>query len=233
MATSDTSFLEYLQLQDGPELVTKSELIAAVRKQGLRLTARQLTFYATEGLVPHSVRVGSRAGAYPRIVVDLMTWILRARDIGVSIEALRELQPVWMFLIRARTSEVLDLNELEYVARQHVKLTEAAINVPRLVIDTLGQLPARKVRIVDKNNEGRCSTDSSTTIGFAIARRPVDEEGNVADAKWFVATRITLALPMNYSTDPTTVVLGLKPNEKLPPDPTIRVAEASQEEVSS
>ncbi|MGV9834268.1 helix-turn-helix domain-containing protein [Nocardia niigatensis] len=227
MATTENGFLEYLQLQEGDQLVTKSELLTAVRKAGLGVTARQLTFYATEGLLPHSVRVGARAGVYPAIVVDLMKWILRARKIGVSIEALRELLPVWKFLIRARSSGRLDLPEFEYVARQHVETAEAAINVPRLVIDTLGQLPEHAVEIVDKDGKPRRSTAPETTVGFAIARRQLEEDGSEGEPAWFAVTRITLALPRNYSDDPTTVILGLKPNEKLPPDPEDQAAETA------
>ena len=39
-----------------------------------------------------------------------------ARDHGASIDALRELLPVWKFLVRARTAHELDLGELEAVA---------------------------------------------------------------------------------------------------------------------
>ena len=64
MALEENGFLEYLQLQGSdPELVTKSELISAVRQRGYSVGDRQLTFYISEGLVPKSVRVGSRAGA--------------------------------------------------------------------------------------------------------------------------------------------------------------------------
>ncbi|WP_433591340.1 MerR family transcriptional regulator [Nocardia sp. CA-145437] len=238
MEIEENGFLEYLQLQGSDQLVTKSELIAAVRKAGFSLTSRQLTFYATTAkLIPHSVRVGSRAGAYPLIVVDLAKWILRARKIGVSIEALQELMPVWKCLIRARMAGQLDLCELEFVARQHVRSVEAAINVPRLFIDTLGQLPERAVDIVDKNRNLKRSTHPDTTIGFAIARRPKDENGVEGDPEWFAATRITLALQRNYSTDPATVILGLGPNEKLPPDPedgsAKRPASTRKKEVTS
>ncbi|MGW4844875.1 MerR family transcriptional regulator [Nocardia brasiliensis] len=222
MGIEENGFLEYLQLQGGDQLVTKSELITAVRNAGLSLTSRQLTFYATTaGLVPHSVRVGSRAGAYPAIVVDLMTWILRFRRIGVSIEALRELLPVWKCLARARIEGQLDLYDLEIIARQHVESTEAAVNVPRLVIDTFGQLPKVDIEIVAKDRKSWRSTEPGT-IGFAIARRPKNEDGAEGELEWFAATRLTLEFPRNYSKDPTTIILGAKQNEKLPPDPVER-----------
>ncbi|MEU4159552.1 hypothetical protein [Actinoplanes sp. NPDC026670] len=226
MAMEENGFLEYLQLQEGrPDLVTKSELISEVRKAGYSLSDRQLTFYVTEGLVPRSVRVGSRAGAYPAIVVRLMTWILQSRDEGVPIEALRELLPVWKFLVRAASAHTLDLGELEYVARQHVTSTEGSIATPRLVANVfhLCRLCAScgdEMMVVHKDGTRKRLNDSGTTIGFAIART-VPSEGSEegAQSQWIASTRITLAAPRNHSTDPTTVILGLKPNMPLPPDP--------------
>lgn len=227
MAIEENGFLEYLQLQDGvPDLVTKSELIAEVRGLGYSLSDRQLTFYVTEGLVPRSVRVGSRAGAYPEIVVELMTWILQARDEGASIEALRELLPVWKFLIRARSAHVLDLGELEYVARQHVTSSEGSIAVPRVVSDVMMRhiCPTCRgdITIVYKNGDKKPMSDPTATVGFAIAKVPAEDSDAEATAQWLASTRISLASPLNYSTDPTTIILGLKPNASLPPDPTPR-----------
>ncbi|MFD8104648.1 hypothetical protein ACFV24_34430 [Nocardia fluminea] len=227
MVGTENSFLEYLQLQEGdPSLVTKSELIAAVRQAGYRLTARKLAFYTAEGLVPHSVRVGSHSGVYPRVVVDLMKWILRARDAHVSTSALRELMPVWRFLIRVRAAGVLDIAELELVARQHVASVEGSINVPRLVIDTLGQSMDREIEILYKADAlgGRLRKRSSApdaTLGFAIVK-PADEVG---DSQWFAATRIAIAPLRTYASESaSTVILGAKPNEKLPPDPGEMIA---------
>ena len=138
MVHEQNGFLEYLELQDGrSSLVTKSELLANVRKAGYSISDRQLTFYVSEGLVPRSVRVGTRAGAYPTSVVWLMEWILEARDAGASIDALKELLPVWKFLVRARNDNVLNLGEFEYVARQHVTSYEASLDVPRVVTSVL------------------------------------------------------------------------------------------------
>jgi hypothetical protein len=47
VAMEENGFLEYVQLQGGTaDLVTKSELIHAVRSSGYSLSNRQLTFYA-------------------------------------------------------------------------------------------------------------------------------------------------------------------------------------------
>src|SRR5690606_39206015 len=87
----------------------------------------------SEGIIPKSVRVGSRAGAYPQVVADLLIWVLWARDGGVPIEAIKELIPVWKLLIRARSAKVLDIGELEYVVREHVSTVEGLFAIPQVV----------------------------------------------------------------------------------------------------
>lgn len=226
----ENGFLEYLDLQgDLPDQVTKSELLAQVREAGFSLSDRQLTFYVTEGLVPRTVRVGTRAGTYPVSVVWLMKWILQARDAGVSIEALKELLPVWKFLVRAQRDEVLDIGELEQVARQHVTSYEASLGVPRVVSYVLMRASCPtcrgKIRVVYKDGTERSLNDADATIGFAIARTLTDDAEDTSDTatgtpQWWASARITLSIPNNYSTDPTTIILGVKPNEALPPDPS-------------
>jgi DNA-binding transcriptional MerR regulator len=220
--------MEYLQLQGpDPELVTKSELIAAVRKRGYSVGDRQLTFYVSEGLIPKSVRVGSRAGAYPRIVVSLLAWILRAKEGGLSVEAIRELLPVWKFLVRARKDRRFDLGELEYIARQHVATVEGSYAIPAVVADVLHHSLCSECRskclaslvLVLKDGTERTLGDSSATVGFAIARRG-DEGSGDTETTWVARTRIALSADGDVANDPTTVILGLRPNEAIPPDPT-------------
>ncbi|MER7910406.1 hypothetical protein [Streptomyces sp. NPDC096068] len=232
MAIEENGFLEYLQLQEGPpDLVTKSELIARVRSEGYSISDRQLTFYVTEGLVPRSVRVGSRAGAYPSIVVELLTWILRARDIGVPIEALKELLPVWKFLIRARSLRELDLGELEYVARQHVTSVEGSLGVVRTVVDVMTcYCPKHRkdIVIVAKDGTKMPMGDRTSTVGFAVARKPEAEDADTdLSPRWFATTRVSLASTDPGSSDPTTVILGIKPNEPLPSSPGDEELESS------
>jgi DNA-binding transcriptional MerR regulator len=235
VAIEENGFLEYLQLQDGvPDLVTKSELITRVRESGYSLSDRQLTFYVTEGLIPRSVRVGSRAGAYPAIVVELMEWVLHAREEGASIEALRELLPVWKFLVRARIAHELNLGELEYIARQHVSSVEGSISVPRVVSDVMMRHICPdcrgEVTVIYKDGSRKPMSDATATVGFAIVRTPA--EGTEVDntPQWYASTRLSLAHPRNYSTDPTTVILGVKPNAALPADPGESVHDASPQQ---
>jgi len=224
MVPEENGFLEYLQLQGSdPVLVTKSELLSAVRQSGYSVGDRQLTFYISEGLVPKSVRVGSRAGAYPRIVIELLIWILRAKEGGLSVEAIRELLPVWKYLIRARNGRRIDLGELQYIARQHVRTIEGSYAIPPVVanvlIGTICDECSQGIRLVDKDGNEKSLCDPATTIGFAIARRGDDESGET-EPRWIARTRIALVDGFNgVSKDPTTVILGLGPNETLPPDP--------------
>lgn len=229
----ENGFLEYLQLQDGSsDLVTKSELVAAVRARGYSLSDRQLTFYVTENLMPKSVRVGSRAGAYPAIVVELMTWILQARAQGLPIDTLRELLPVWKVLIRARNAHELDIGELEYVARKHVTSIEGSVAVPRVITNVLiGGACADcrdKMIIVFKDGSRAKMSNRDTTIGFAVAWTPEEASETESGPQWLASTRISLACDCTYSSDPTTVILGLKPNAALPQDPLPLEDEASQ-----
>lgn len=220
MSFEENGFMEYLQLQDSkPELVTKSELLAEVRRRGYSVGDRQLTFYISEGLIPKSVRVGSRAGAYPRIVVQLLAWILSAKDGGLSVGTIRELLPVWKYLIRARNSMRLDLGELEYIARQQVTTIEGSYAIPAVVADVMHICDKCKKEcvLVLKDGTEQVLSDASTTLGFAIARR-ADEESGETKPRWVARTRITLANISTTGADPTVVILGLRPNEAIPPD---------------
>lgn len=225
MASEENGFLEYLQLQEGNDLLTKSELITKVRQRGFRISDRQLTFYVSEEILPKSVRVGSRAGVYPVIVAELLTWVLWARDGGTPIEAIRELLPVWKVLIRARKARLLELGELEYVARQHVNSGEAMLAVPQLVGYVMRAVCPdcqSEVSLTYKDGTTKLMNDPGATIGFAMVRT-FDEAaaGEMEDPgpQWFTSTRISLAASSNFGTDPTTVILGVKPNEELPSDP--------------
>lgn len=225
MAHEDNGFMEFLELQDGTELVTKSELLSAVREAGFKLSDRQLTFYASEGLIPLSVRAGSRAGVYPAVVVELMTWLLYMRRIGVSIDALRELLPVWKLLKRSIKRKSIDLSEVELVAGQHVSSSAALSAVPAAVSFVLNMVCPHccrnEIKLIDRaGNESPLS--EATSIGFAIAA-PMDSEDSddldhVAVNKWVARTRISLAWSLPSNADPTTVRLGRRTNEAWPAD---------------
>lgn len=229
MSLDEDGFMDYLQLQGSSELVTKSELISEVRRRGNPVSDRQLTFYVSEGLIPKSVRAGTRAGVYPRVVVQLLSWILTARDRGVPIEAIKELIPVWKFLVRARRERRMDLVELEYIARQHVTSREGMVTVPMLVGDILmGYCPPcrRDITIVRKDGVEKAIDDVETTVGFAFAQRSVNEQGEEI-SRWVGQTHLTFAYVEDFTEDPTTVLLGIRPNEALPPIPGAHSSDAA------
>lgn len=249
----ENGFFEYLELQGGDgRLVTKSELIAAVRSSGFSLSPRKLTFYIAEGLVPQSVRAGSRAGVYPKIVVELMIWILAMREAGASIETLRELLPIWKFLVRSRQNHRLEVGELELVARQFALSPAAQFTIPNLVTHVMHDACCPscsgldEIIVVDKDGHERSMVDPQTTIGFAIAR-PLDDENDQEDEEdeveeasnapreWIAYARITLSRVASPNEDPTVVRLGRKQNEPMPPDdlsrnPRVRPQEIDEEE---
>src|SRR5262245_25722945 len=118
-------FLELLELQGTLEFVSKTELLDEVRKRSNRgLSERQLTSYVSEGLVPKLARIGTRGSAYPKIVLKLLLFITAMREMGLTVQAVKELLPVWRYLQRAHRDRILNLAELEYIARQHITLDE-------------------------------------------------------------------------------------------------------------
>lgn len=241
----DNGFFEYLELQGGNgRLVTKSELLSGVRQAGFPLSPRKLTFYISAELVPQSVRAGSRAGVYPLIVVDLMIWILAMREAGASIETLRELLPVWKFLMRSSRANRLELGELEVVARQFAISPAAQFAVPRVVSHVMRDACCpncrSKIIVVDKAGVEHQITDPEATIGFAIARplEPIDDDDQVDDVdreeaparEWIAMARITLAGIISPNEDPTVVRMGRKLNESMPPDESLRHQHAASPE---
>jgi DNA-binding transcriptional MerR regulator len=213
-------FFEYLELQGSPEMVTKSELLEHVRKFGGPVSDRQLTFYASEQLVPKSVRVGSRAGAYPAVVKDLVVWIVRSRQRGLSVEAIKELVPVWKFLARSTRSKRLDLAELEYVSRQAVRSPEAVFALPDLVLETLAndlcpRCLADLVFVLKDGAECRHSDDEPMKLGFLLCGTD-DDGGDVRRLASVHAELPTLGDPVGA---PDTVILGVPVGVDVPPLP--------------
>ncbi len=205
--------LEYLELQDSMEMLTKSQLLEHVRNEGGSISDRQLTTYISEGLVPRSIRVGSRTGAFPRIIGDLLVWISIFRKRGLSIEAIKELLPLWRFLQRSFREGSLDLGEFQYRARQFVSSREAQYAIPNLFTwcipcphcdtDAL-----KDIDFVMKDGQSRRQdAQEPISIGFMIWDQD-DDSGAVTPAD---TMRITV--PMENEEDhPSTVWLGI-PNE--------------------
>lgn len=205
-----SDFLEYLELQDNLDLVTKSELLDEVRQRKARVSDRQLTSYITEGLVPRSARIGTRSGAFPRIVIDLLEFVAAARERGLSVEAVRELLPLWRLLTRGVRDHRLDLTEVEYVARQHLRKPEAIYSIP-WVIQWVLPCPVchaddmQELTFIFKDGSEHGSGDAAPLmLGFVIQRQ--DEDAECAQpVNWM---RVVLS-PVD-PTDPAAIVLSMQ-----------------------
>lgn len=207
-------FLEYLSLQSKTELITKSELIQFAREKGAPISDRQLTTYVSEGLIPKSARIGSRSGAYPQIVGALLVWIIGCRKRGVSIDAIKELLPLWRYL-QAQVKDLhLDLAAFEEIARETVHLSEAVFEVPYLLDSCLvcsGCGHPLDIKVVTKDGETHLhDRNHPFTLGFVVAEQ--DEVGNPR-----VLASTSRVLPVrNLGTEFSTVILGIPNGVDLP-----------------
>ena len=201
-------FLRYLEIQGDTDLLTKTELLEAVRGSGGRISERTLSYYTTQGLIPRAVRIGSRAGAYPKVVAELLRWVIRARDRGVSVDAIRELLPVWQHIVSACRHQHVDLAELQYIARERVRIPEANFEIPWLLDEAFRSFCpqcATDVTWVLKNGEQRTRGDEFK-VGFILAE--LDEAQGVGrPVAWMQLVLPGLGMP--DEDDPGTVILGI------------------------
>lgn len=209
----DSVFMELLEIQGTLDLVRKTDLIREVRRHGARITDRQLTTYVTEHLVPKSARIGTSGGAYPRIVVDLVTFISLSRTRGMSVQAIKELLPVWRYLKRAIRAREVFLSEFEYISRRHAISPEAVFAIPSMLQEALpcpfcGQ--AAEVSFKDKN--GDLVSSKPLTIGFVMA----DLDESTGRAEPHAMMRIAILSP-DEGASPSTVILGVPNGVPLQP----------------
>jgi DNA-binding transcriptional MerR regulator len=218
----DIEFVEYLKLQDNLDMCSKTELLDDLRRSGARVSARQLTTYVTEGLVPKSARVGSRSGVYPRVILDLVYWIEQSRRRGLSIEAIKQLVPLWRFVRAGLKRREVDLGEFEALAQEVVSLEEAAFAVPSLFVaclpcpvhDTNGQEALLETKFVLKEGTRvKHSAKEPMTLGFTIT----DAKDNRCR---LASTRIAIPLADEHES-PSTVSLTVSlPHDDAPTDAT-------------
>lgn len=212
----DIEFVEYLKLQDSLDMCSKTELLEDLRRAGARVSPRQLTTYVTEGLVPKSARVGSRSGVYPRVILDLVYWIEQSRRRGLSIEAIKQLVPLWRFVRAGLKRREIDLGEFEAQAQEVVSLEEAAFAVPSLFVACLpcpihdmdGQEALLETKFVLKDGtRAKHSAKEPMTLGFTIT----DAQDNHCR---LASTRIAIPLADEHDA-PSTVSLTVSlPNDE-------------------
>ena len=201
--------LEYLELQRSMKMLNKGQLLERVREQGGKVSDRQLTSLISEGLIPKSVRIGSRTGAWPEIVSDLLSWVLQERSKGLSVEAIRELLPLWKFLMDSYKCGEVSLIEFEYLARQHITSPEAAFAAPSLFYACApcpyhDDSPMKDVVYVDKTGKKHASAEA-LSLGFVFAQPDPENAGRAC-----LRARMRMLLPQAETNDEaTTLVLGV------------------------
>jgi DNA-binding transcriptional MerR regulator len=210
MTDSASDALELLELQGSTDLITKAELKHYVRRQGGQISDRNVAYYSSVGLIPPAVRIGARGGAYPKIVRELLAWVVRSREWGLSIEAIKEMIPLWRLLMQARRSGCIDLVEFEYVARSNVTLAEANRAVPLLISDLINSLcDDCRSKISWLLKDGTTFAASGTepmTLSFILAELDPDS-GDGREIAW---TQLQLpGIGGPDVDDPTTIVLGI------------------------
>ena len=205
----DVEFVEYLKLQDNLDMCSKTELLEALRDWGAPVSARQLTTYVTEGLVPKSARVGSRSGVYPKIICELLYWIEQSRRRGLSIEAIKQLVPSWRFLRAGLRDKEIDLGKFQELAEQTITHEEAGYALPMLFIsclpcpihDDAGNERLAETKFVLKDGTRRLhEADRPMSIGFSM----IDPK----EPSRCSATRITIPLH-NESSSSSTISLAI------------------------
>jgi DNA-binding transcriptional MerR regulator len=206
----EAEFIEFMEIQGSTELVSKTELLAAVRDRHLPVSERTLTYYITKGIIPKAARIGTRTGVYPRIVIELLSLALLNRQRGASIEATRQLVPLWKLIARGAITGELDLAEIEYVARQHVTLADANFAVPFMMKEILSYLPARdQETIVWRLKDGESflqSRDDSFEVTFLLGAE--SEDGMTRIMAWSQLRLPGFGQDLDPN-DPRTVVLGV------------------------
>jgi DNA-binding transcriptional MerR regulator len=193
------------------DLISKTELIATIRERGLSVTDRTLTYYSSEGLIPPSIRVGARGAAYPFLTCDLLTWILGSRDRSVSIDALRELKPLWLSLYAAQFEGVIELDHLERIARSTIRSREANFEVPVMINELFsGLCPSCRSSMLWRLKDGsemQQATDGSLTLSFILG--DLDDATGVAHTLAWTQLRLPLPGEQPDRNDPATIILGV------------------------
>lgn len=228
-----TDFVEYLEIQGAIDLVPKTDLMQQVRDSGRPISDRTLTYYITKGVIPQTARVGSRQGVFPRVVVRLVMFVLDARERGVPLDSITELIPIWKELMRARYGDgVVDLAQLELIARNQVESLEANQAIPWMVLTILHpgcEVCRTEIRVLDKNGviiEGGVHSEHVT---FLITQ--YDPEAGFARPMSYTQLRLP-GLGFDLHNDPRTVILGSPCNvqvaDEITPTPPCSASDSSR-----
>ena len=160
-----------IDVQDSTDFITPAEAVRVLQASGRSVNRRQMSFWQGQGLVPPADRVGARGGVLPAIAIDLMAWIVDARERGISVNVIRELLPVWADLVAGQIVGGSTWAVSNCWCGDIGLSDEANDHVPVLVDHVLGGFCEDRVNgtnIVLKNGTIR-SADEPLTLKFAIA----------------------------------------------------------------
>jgi len=208
MNAEEQEVLELLKLQDSAELLTLREVQEELREQGVPISPRKLTYYVTEGVVPKSLRIGARAGAYPRKIVDLLAFVSWAKDAGFSLEAIKKLRPRWMYMEHVHLTKTLDLRRLQEFA-SNIGTEQDRLLFTAIVDFALRNCPDCQDRLVGINEiirkDGR-KEQINHEEGVELPFGRLGEDGNVKPFR-------ILQLKYPTITEEKLIVFGGEPKE--------------------
>jgi hypothetical protein len=124
-------------IQGNFDVVTRDELFVEANLRGAELSDRQLTTLITEHVFPYSARFGDREGVWPRVAIDLLAFLGLQRRASASMESLRQIVPVWVYIEGCRRRDVIDFDDFEQLALKSVRTARAGMMIPWLVGDLL------------------------------------------------------------------------------------------------
>lgn len=97
------------------------------------VSAKMIRYYESIGLIPPARRTEADYRAYGDDDVHVLRFIRRARDLGFSIDAIRDLLALWRDKARASA-------DVKRIAQQHIDELEARIAVLQDMTGTLRRL---------------------------------------------------------------------------------------------
>ena len=153
------------------------------------------------------------------IIVELLLWVSDAWERGVSVDAIKELLPLWRYLQESFRRRELNLLEFEYRARQSVTSVEASFAVPWLVHVCMPCPQHETDELLDTNVVFKDGTSTQLgdnqllTIGFVVA----DQDEETGRVRRVAAMRTTLTIPLGGDEyEPSTVYLGVPNGVEVP-----------------
>ena len=207
---AQTEIATLFAAQRSSDMLTKTELLEAVRTGGGQISDRTLTYYHSKHVVPAAIRIGSRGAAYPSALVEWVLLVLRARHRKVSVESLRQLRPLYLKLLDCRRRATFELAEIQRVARDEVELQEANTQVPWLLTEILERACSccypELLWVFKDGSEIFQGVNDQLDIQFLLAE--FDESSNVGRPVAWTQLRLP-GIGQSGADSHTTLVLGI------------------------